>query len=300
MSIEQTRYSRLANITKMINMKLDLREVLEQVTIAISEEIVNCDSVGIYLPQEDGTFRGYVGKPEVINGWTLNMHVIETEIDLLAKEVIETKKTIYIPDTSRDNRPDPRAVEGFHIKSLLVLPISFEQELFGLVFLFDYGIPMNLTEEEIQTVEAYVNMAAVAIQNANNLTYKEHLINEKQLLLDVTRDLSMCSSLQESLDKCFFYLEKVLDNKNIGVHLLDPLAEKSIKPAKLSKDSDWTEENWLKTHNKIKIDESNDPVMQEVFKTKKAILIPNVFEDDRPTSYIWKNKRLLLRREHQK
>ena len=54
---EQTRYSRLANITKMINTKLDLREVLEQVTIAISEEIVQCDSVGIYLPQEDGTFR---------------------------------------------------------------------------------------------------------------------------------------------------------------------------------------------------------------------------------------------------
>jgi hypothetical protein len=42
---EQTRYSRLANITKMINTKLDLREVLEQVTIAISEEIVQCDSV---------------------------------------------------------------------------------------------------------------------------------------------------------------------------------------------------------------------------------------------------------------
>lgn len=55
---EQTRYSRLANITKMINTKLDLREVLEQVTIAISEEIVQCDSVGIYLPQEDGTLEG--------------------------------------------------------------------------------------------------------------------------------------------------------------------------------------------------------------------------------------------------
>ena len=46
---------------------------------------------------------------------------------------------------------------------------------------------MNLTESEIQTVEAYVNMAAVAIQNANNLTHKVNLIAEKQLLLDVTR-----------------------------------------------------------------------------------------------------------------
>ena len=67
---------------------------------------------------------------------------------------------------------------------------------------------MNLTESEIQSVEAYVNMAAVAIQNASNLTQKENLVAEKQLLLNATRDLSMCSSIQESLDKCFFYLGK--------------------------------------------------------------------------------------------
>lgn len=45
---------------------------------------------------------------------------------------------------------------------------------------------MNLTDSEIQSVEAYVNMAAVAIQNANNLKQKENLIAEKQLLLNVT------------------------------------------------------------------------------------------------------------------
>ena len=286
---EQTRYSRLANITKMINTKLKLREVLEHVTTAISEEIVQCDSVGIYLPQEDGTFRGFVGKPETINGWTLDMHVIDTDMDLLAKEVIETRKTIYISDTSKDDRPDPRAVVGFKIKSLLVLPISFEEELFGLVFLFDYGIPMNLTEEEIQTVEAYVNMAAVAIQNANNLTHKESLIAEKALLLDVTRDLSMCSSMQESLDKCFYYLGKVLDNYNIGVHLLDPLAGKRIKPAVLSKDSDWTEEAWIETHKRIHNDQSNDLVFLEVIRTKKAIFIPDVFADERPNHDLCRN-----------
>jgi len=279
---EQIRYSRLAHITKLINTKLELRELLEQVITAISEEIVQCDSVGIYLPQKNGKFRGYVGKPEVINGMTLDMHVIETDFDLLAKEVIETQKTIYIPDTSKDNRPDSRAVEGFKIKSLLALPISYEDELFGLVFLFDYGIPMNLTEEEIQTVEAYVNMAGVAIQNATNLTRKENLIAEKQLLLDLTRELSMCASMKEVLDKCYYYLGKVLKNDNIGVHLLDPLAEKRIKPASLSRDSDWTEEEWINTHNKVHIDQTNDAVLQEVIRTKKPLLIPDVFIDERP------------------
>lgn len=279
---EQARYSRLANLTKLINTRLELRKVLEHVTTAISEEIVQCDSVGIYLPQPDGSFRGYVGKPETINGWTLDMHVIDLDLDLLAREVAETKKAIYIPDTALDNRPDPRAVEGFRIKSLLVLPISHDQELFGLVFLFDYGIAMNLTESEIQTVEAYVNMAAVAIQNANHLTFKENLIAEKQLLLDVTSDLAMCSTMQQSLDRCFFYLDRILDNANIGVHLLDPITESRIRPAKLSKDSDWSEEDWFRLHNVVPIDERDDLVFQEVIRTKKAVLIPNVYEDHRP------------------
>ncbi|MDP4156339.1 MAG: GAF domain-containing protein, partial [Bacillota bacterium] len=187
MSVDQTRYSRLANITKLINSNLELREVLNHVTTAISEEIVQCSAVGIFLPMGDGTFRGYVGKPETMNGMTLDSQVIDPETDLLAREVINKKKTIYIPDTSKDNRPNSESIHSFRIKSILSLPISFEEELYGLVFLFNYGTVMHLTELEIQSVEAYVNMAAVAIRNANYLKQKENLILEKQLLLDVTR-----------------------------------------------------------------------------------------------------------------
>ncbi|KXH80660.1 EAL domain-containing protein [Sporosarcina sp. HYO08] len=288
MGEQQSRYSRLANLTKLINTNLELREMLSHVTTAISEEIVQCDSVGIYLPQEDGTFRGFVGKPEFINGMTLDMHVVDTNYDLLAKEVIETQKTIYIPDTAKDDRPDPRAVAAFKIKSLLALPVSYENELYGLVFLFDYGIPMNLTEIEIQTVEAYVNMAAVAIQNADNLKRKENLLAEKQLLLDITRELSLCSTMQEGLDKCFYYLGKVLNNVNIGVHLLDPIAENRIKPAKLSEKSEWTEKDWMKVHKENPVDERNDEVLKEAIQTKKMVVIPDVFVDDRPNHELCK------------
>ncbi len=204
--------------------------------------------------------EGLQENQRLINGVTLDTQVIDPEIDLLAKEVIETKRTIYIPDTSKDHRPDPRPVNAFKIKSLLALPISFGQELFGLVFLFDYGIPMNLTDSEIQSVEAYVNMAAVAIQNANNLKQKENLIAEKQLLLNVTRDLSMCSSIQESFDKCFFYLEQILESKNMTAHLLDPLDKTTIKTTKLSKDCHWTEADWTEKSYEAKI--------QEVIQTK--------------------------------
>ena len=279
---EQTRYSRLATITKLINTKHELREVLTFVTTAISEEIVQCDSVGIYLPQEDGSFRGFVGKPATINGMTLDMQVIDMEKDLLAKEVVETQKTIYIPDTSIDNRPDSRAVQAFQIKSLLALPISYENTLFGLVFLFDYGVPMNLTELEIQSVEAYVNMAAVAIQNASNITKKMEILAEKQLLLDVNRDLSMCSSTNEAIDNCFFYIGKVLENDSMGLYLLDHMVEGSLKPAFLNKKSDLAEVEWLKAHDSIPFGNRVDAAFQEVISSKRPLLIPNVVADDRP------------------
>lgn len=269
MLTEQTRYSRLANITEIVNTKLELREVLQHVTSAISEEIVLCNSVGIFLPQKDGTFRGFVGKPEIINGTTLDMEVIDPEQDLLTKEVIETRKTIYVPDATKDHRMEPGKVEALKVKSILALPISFGQELFGLVFLFDYGTPMNLTAAEIQSVEAYVNMAAVAIQNATNLAQKESLIAEKQLLLDVTRGLSMCSSIQESLDQCFFCLDKVLASKQMAAHLLDSLERDTIVSTKVYEGCRWTE-----TLMSIGMDESYATLIQQVIQTKNAVLVP--------------------------
>jgi len=279
---EQTRYSRLATITKLINTKHELHDVLEFVATAISEEIVQCDSIGIFLPQEDGSFRGFVGKPATINGMTLDTQVIDLESDLLAKEVIETQKTIYIPDTSKDNRPDSRAIQAFQVKSLLALPISHDNKIFGLVFLFDYGVPMNLTDLEIQSVEAYVDMAAVAIQNASNLTQKMDLLVEKQLLLDLNRDLSMCSTVSEAMDKCFFYIGKVLNNDSMGLYLLNDLVEGSIKLTYLSKKSYIAEADWIKTYDSILLDNRVEAVIHEVITSRKALLIPDVVADDRP------------------
>ncbi|RST72027.1 GAF domain-containing protein [Siminovitchia acidinfaciens] len=272
---EQTRYSRLAHITKIINTKLDLHEVLMHVTKAISEEIVKCSAVGIYLPQEDGTFRGFAGKPEKINGVTLDMLVIDPKKDRLAKELIETKKTIYIPDTSKDDRPDPEPIKAFNIQSLLALPIAHKEELFGLIFLFDYGTPMSLSDLEIQNVEAYVNMAAVAIQNANILNEKESLIIENQLLLGVSRELSHCVTIEDSLQTCFSYLGKVLGENNEYVAcLVDSPDKKSFRIKTVTA----TEPALLE---KLQKDQGCNEIIKEVIQTKNLLYIPDIYKENR-------------------
>ncbi|MEZ0481088.1 ATP-binding protein [Planococcus sp. SSTMD024] len=241
---DQSRYSRLANITRIVNTKLDLHEVLQQVTIAISEEIVRCDSVGIFLPEGDGTYRGFAGKPEMMNGVTLQSQIIDPETDPLAAELIKTRKTIYIADTSQDKRPDLKPIGAFRIKSLLALPISYEKDFIGMVFLFDYGTPMNLTQTEIESVEAYVNMAAVAIQNAKALHQKEKLLREKQLLLDLTRELSFCSTISESLNVCFTYLKRAFDSGDFAAHIIKPPNAKDSTPLQFHAADGMAEQAW--------------------------------------------------------
>ncbi len=262
-----TRYSLLEHITKIINTKSNLHEVLEHVTKVISEEIVQCSGAGIYLPQEDGTFGGFVGKPQEINGIGIGTLVIDPEKDLLVKELIESRKAIYIPDTSKDNRPDPKIVEALEIKSLLALPISFEKELFGLIFLFDSGVPMGLTGMEIKSVEAYVNIAAIAIQNVNHLKQKEVLLAEKQLMLGMSRDLTKCSSMEESLDICFSYMERILGSHQMVAYLLEH--------------PDMVLSNSCTETGLISIKQSLEGIIQDVISDNKAIHIPDILKDER-------------------
>lgn len=285
---ENARFSKLAKITELINSKLDLYEALGHVVTAISEEVVQCDSVGIYLPQGDGSFRGYVGKPETINGMTLDQHVIHPDSDMLLREVIRTKKGIYIPNTELDNRPDAKPVENFRIKSLFAMPIIYEEEIFGVVFLFNYNQFLNLTKNEIESIEAYVNMAAVAIRNTNLFSKKQALLAEKQILLDAIREFSLCLTSQKVFEVCFHYVGEVLQNKNIGVHIVDHF-EGKISPTGLSAESDWDEEQWKRDHEKLNADFKNDPVFVEVLQTKKPIIIPNVELDPRPNRKIIEN-----------
>ncbi|PPA71862.1 bifunctional diguanylate cyclase/phosphodiesterase [Jeotgalibacillus proteolyticus] len=275
------RYSRLAEITKMIHTELDRRSVLLQVVKAISEEIVRCDSVGIYLPIEQNRFQGYVGKPDHFNGITLDKMIIDLEHDKLAQEIVDTKKAIYIPDTSKDSRPDPRPIELFKIKSLFGMPIHFEESLYGLVFLFDYESPLHLTDEEVEALESYVLMAAVAIRNGELLENSRKLVEDKQLLLDATKSLASCKTIKEVLDTSFIFMGKALNNKNVAAHLRN-FKSKIPLPQKLSQESQWKEEDWKRTHEEVNLDFTSDPVFNEVIRTKKAVLIPDVSRDPRP------------------
>ena len=269
------QYSRLTRISTVVNSQMSLHGILENVVAAISEELVRCNSVGIYLPQIDGTFRGYVGKPEQMDGVMLQQMVVDPKVDKLAEKIIETRQSVYIPDTAYSELPDPLPVKMFAIRSLLGLPIAFEDEPFGLVFAFNTGDAMCLTPAEIQVVEAYVNMAAVAIRHAN-------LFQQKQWLLDAGKELSLCKTTREAVATCFHFLDRAIDNANAAIHLSD--GRGGFFPLALNKGSEWSEAQWRDTHGHVRVDFSRDPVFQHVIETKRSLVIPDVWLDPRPNT----------------
>lgn len=278
---QHNRYTRLARITRLINANLDIKTLLEHVVTAISEEIIQCDAVGIYLPEDREHYRGYVSKPAVLSGMTIDQHVVDPQVDHLAREVIDSRQSIFIADTSRDDRPDARTIDFFQIRSMLTVPISHGDELFGLVYLFDYGVPMNLTESEIETVEAYVHMAAVAIRNSQAMHNIEELLHEKQTLIEVMEQLAHSQTSDSAIDVCFSHIGDELNNHNVSLHIIDPVSKETVMPSKLSRRSDFEQSEWLNIHERMQMDQTNDKLFQQVVQTKQPLFVEDVAKENR-------------------
>lgn len=241
---------------------LGQNEVLRLVAVAISEEILQCNAAGIYLRQEDGTYKRMAGY-----GVMFETMIFDPEEDLMIQRIMNTKQTLYIPDTSIDHRLVSDYVEAFNIKSLLASPIFFEDELFGLIFLFNDRTPMYLSEPEIQRVEVYAHMVSVAIRNAGIFKHRE-LIAEERLMQGVLRDLCMSTSSEDSLHTCFFYLEKILHTWQLAAYLLDPCDQHTITLIK----------TW---GDKLELGQSLQTLIQDVVKTSQILFIEDVREDER-------------------
>ncbi|RXJ02790.1 EAL domain-containing protein [Anaerobacillus alkaliphilus] len=272
MSYNQMNYSPLSRLSKLLTDNIELKEVLEQVVMAISDEVKICHAVGIILRHQDGTFQNFIEKTAEKKLVGLGTLVEQLVNDSLLDTIVDTNESLLSKDSE--------ILKRYKLKSLLITPITYSQELYGCIYLADYEADLTSREEAI--IKKYAQTAAIVVSNADNLTHKEHLLYEKQLLLDVTRDFAHLATMQEVLDKCFHYVSQVLNNVNIGALILDPIAEKKIKPTRLSKASKMTEVEWKEKHSELKIDHNKDPLYQEVLQTKKAIFIPDVFADERP------------------
>lgn len=270
--------NKLFEMTKLINSKFELREICQILVHAIAGEIADADLVGFFLKHEDGRFRGFVANNLPVDITELT---IDPEEDLFVKDILSTRKCEYIPNTKTDPRPDKEKLELTKIESMLGLPVIVNDEIFALVFVHDFGKSMNLTEEQIETTEAFVNMASVAINNIQMFEKMQDLLKREQLLLDATNALSKSLSLHEVLRTCFEFLTKTTGIEDVGLHLYNE-NERMFTAYDLSS-VHFTVEEWKGKHKQgIRLSIDDDLLFKEVVETKKGIAVEDVYADPRP------------------
>lgn len=86
----------------------------------------------------------------------------------IAGTVARTRKSIFVPDTSRDKRFSDRVdrATGFKTRSLMAVPVIFGDTLYGVIELVNRGSGGLFTEMEHLILQTIADYAAIAFANA--------------------------------------------------------------------------------------------------------------------------------------
>lgn len=277
--MNSTRLQKLLDMIKIINSRFELSEILQVVVDAIASEVVEADLVGFFMKKSDGIFRGYKGNKLPVD---IEALTIDPKKDLFVRDILVSRKSMYIPDTSKDLRADPDKIDLLKIKSILGIPVIVGDEVFGIVFVHDFGKKMDLTDEQLEMTEAFVNMASVAISNIQMFEQSQLLLKKQQLLLEAANAFSKSLSSDGVLETCFRYMGQASSSCDIGIHLYNE-DKRVLFPYHLASTGHFTEDAWKGKHAAgIHLYIDQDPLFNEIVTQKRAIAIEDVFDDPRP------------------
>ncbi len=154
----------ILEITRSVSSSLDINEVLRTVVskVGLYIEADRCSIILVDRQKEHGYVVASHDVPDVNQ---LRIELIKyPEI----RKVLETRETVIINDIDDDSiMNDVReTISQVNIKSLLVIPISYQSEIIGTLLLKIIRDKRVFTPEEIRFCEIIANTSANAIKNA--------------------------------------------------------------------------------------------------------------------------------------
>src|SRR3972149_813713 len=154
----------ILEITRSVSSSLDINEVLRTMVskVGLYIEADRCSIILVDRQKEHGYVVASHDVPDVNQ---LRIELIKyPEI----RKVLETRETVIINDIDDDSiMNDVReTVSQVNIKSLLVIPISYQSEIIGTLLLKIIRDKRVSTPEEIRFCEIIANTSANAIKNA--------------------------------------------------------------------------------------------------------------------------------------
>lgn len=142
----------------------------------------------VYLRGDDGRFRGAAGYCETAGDISAAVQAQEAGIpgDHFSQEVIATAAPVLISDVPSDPRPHRRTMEYWGVRAMLGVPLVFDKQVIGLIFVDNVQQEHVYTDEEVALAELFARLGALflrqAMLNARLKTKAAEVVRQKNTL----------------------------------------------------------------------------------------------------------------------
>lgn len=157
-------FSALSEVTPAIAKVTCIDDLMQLIARQVTA-LVGVGRCSIYMREErQNLFRGCAGccdgaaLPEDIKRWTAGIPA-----DGVTREMLETRRPVIVANARRDPRMVKATVRHWNIRSLLEVPMIYNEEIVGLILLDDPDNRHEFSDEEVELARAFADLAAVAV-----------------------------------------------------------------------------------------------------------------------------------------
>ncbi len=194
----------LGEVSRALNTNLDYKEILHLILKHLAR-MVDYDSASVMLLVEDNLdVVVRQGSHEQLQNYKLN----QAEGLLHVQEVLKTRKTVIIPDTSNDPRWKPFSGTEY-IRSWLGVPLVSKDRVIGLIN-FNKKEAEYYNKRDAAFVKSFASQAAIAIENAWLFEETRHRVKRlaalREIDMAITASLDLRVTLKVLLDQVLLTL----------------------------------------------------------------------------------------------
>ncbi len=157
-------FSALSEISPAIGQATCVDDLLHLVAKQVTA-LVGVERCTIYMREErQNLFRGCVGccdgtaMSDDVKRW-----VAGVPADGVTRETLETRRPVVVANARQDPRMVKATVRHWKIRSLMEVPMIFNDEIVGLILLDDVDNQRKFSDEEVELARAFADLAAVAV-----------------------------------------------------------------------------------------------------------------------------------------
>lgn len=270
-SRERALANALINSASLLSSSLDLDDVLDKI-LELASQVVVHESANIMLIKGEHVHvvrsRGYKS-PELYNfisGFFTRVDDFSTLV-----QIIQSGKPLIIPDT--------REYTGWHtskefnwLRCYLGAPLLIKGKVIGVINL-DSGIPGFFSDNDAKHFQAFADLAATAISNANLYTaLREKADESESLFRAATALLSSSTDLGTLARQITQTVHQDFSSAHVAILMIDETGKKLIETAKAGYPLD--------SNYPLALDDELGLVVAAI-KTRKPIYVPDVAKDPR-------------------